>query len=362
MTIKNIDIRQKTILLFMFCLIFPLLQTTARAESPMQIGIREAPPFVMRNDDGSLSGLSVELWELIADDLQLNYQTKEMLLPELLQGLVRGQVDIAVAAITVTAEREGKMDFTHPFYTSGLGIAINGEQDGTLGNVLKALFSLRFVHALLALGLVLAIVAVLVWLFERKANASQFGGSVTKGLGAGFWWSAVTMTTVGYGDKAPITPAGRLLAIIWMFASVITISGFTATIASVFTLQQIQGHIHGPQDLPGNVIGTVRGSTGAEYALKHNLRQQTFDSPSEAVRALAEGRINAVVYDHPILRYLAKFETAGQVTVLPVVFERQDYAFGLPAGSQLRKRLNQSLLTHIDSREWKQTLKQYLGD
>ena len=363
MTMHNIRLRRRLTRLFLCCVLLWLLPpASAVAVKPLQVGVRVAPPFVERNDDGSFSGISMELWEQIAADLELKYQVREMTLTDLLQGLGTKRIDVAVAAITVTAEREANMDFSHPFYSSGLGIAVNADQGGTLTNVLKAVFSLQFVHALLALGVVLALIAVLIWLLERKANPHQFGGSAIKGLGAGFWWSAVTMTTVGYGDKAPVTGWGRLLAIIWMFASVISISGFTATIASVFTLQQIQGRIQGPQDLPGNLIGTVNGSTGAQFARKNSLRQQGFDSPAAAVKALAEGKVDAVVYDQPILRYLAKTEAPGLVNVLPGNFERQDYAFGLPSGSRLRESINKALLTHIQSDAWQQTLTRYLGE
>ena len=38
-----------------------------------------------------------------------------------------------------------------------------------------------------------------------------------------FWWAAVTMTTVGYGDKTPVTTGGRIVGLVWMFTSVIVI-------------------------------------------------------------------------------------------------------------------------------------------
>lgn len=48
------------------------------------------------------------------------------------------------------------------------------------------------------------------------------------------WWSYVTITTVGYGDKFPVTTEGRIIAAILMTAGVGLFGTFTAYIASIF--------------------------------------------------------------------------------------------------------------------------------
>ena len=75
-----------------------------------------------------------------------------------------------------------------------------------------------------------------------------FGGIVLKLLETGditegenpFWWAIVTMTTVGYGDFAPVTTAGRLFSIIVMFGGISLISLLTATISSIFVAKKIR--------------------------------------------------------------------------------------------------------------------------
>lgn len=71
-------------------------------------------------------------------------------------------------------------------------------------------------------------------MFEVQANDGF------NSLGDAIWWVLVTMTTVGYGDRVPITPGGRLIGITVMFFGVALVSLFTATVSSIFVARQIK--------------------------------------------------------------------------------------------------------------------------
>ncbi|MFH7563901.1 MULTISPECIES: ion channel [Oceanimonas] len=45
---------------------------------------------------------------------------------------------------------------------------------------------------------------------------------------------------MGYGDKAPVTFAGRLVGLIWMFAGMIMVASFTAAITSSLTVNNLR--------------------------------------------------------------------------------------------------------------------------
>ena len=148
-------------------------------------------------------------------DLGLRFEFREMAIPDLIAGLQRGEL-LAVATATASAEREPVIDFSHPYLSSGLAIAVpvratSGNWFEPLGDVVSA-GTVRITSVLLGL---LLIAAVLVWLSERRANPEDFSPQPLRGIADGLWWAAVTLTTVGYGDKAPRTRAGRLLGIIW---------------------------------------------------------------------------------------------------------------------------------------------------
>jgi len=46
------------------------------------------------------------------------------------------------------------------------------------------------------------------------------------------WWAATTVTTVGYGDLSPVTPAGKLVAVALMIGGITLVGTVTATLAS----------------------------------------------------------------------------------------------------------------------------------
>jgi polar amino acid transport system substrate-binding protein len=205
--------------------------------------------------------------------------------------------------------------------------------------VVRRFISVAFLKVIASLTLVLLGVGVLVWWFEHKKNPQQFNGSTARGIGSGFWWSAVTMTTVGYGDKAPVTLAGRILGLIWMFVAIIIISSFTAAITSSLTVTQLESAIKGPEDLPKVTVGTMANSTSESYLKQIQISFRSFGSPQEGLAALQAGKIQALVYDAPILRYYIHQNYVGSLEVLPYRLQRQEYGIALQPNSPLREQI-----------------------
>ena len=326
----------------------------------LKVGVRQNPPFVIRSDNGDFDGIAIELWNQIADDLGMDF---EYLVASdvgaLLQGVGAARYDVGAGALTVTASRAETVDFTQPFYRGEIGIATRQERG--LLHALGALFSLDFLKAIAALMVVLLLVGVLVWLFERHRNPEQFGGSTAQGIGSGFWWSAVTMTTVGYGDKAPASFGGRVIGLVWMFASIITISGFTAAIASSITVGRLTTQVSGVSDLPRVRVASVAGSTSEDFARGEGLAIASVADPAEALRRLSTNQVDAVLYDAPILQSRIFRQKLDRLTVLPELVREEDYALALPRDSRLRKPINQALLRVTEAPQWQETLDRYLG-
>ncbi|QLC72857.1 transporter substrate-binding domain-containing protein [Pseudomonas sp. LPB0260] len=327
----------------------------------LRVGISEVPPFVIQEENGEWRGISIDLWQEIAAQAGYRFELQPMAFQELLPSLEADRLDVVVGALTMTAEREARFDFTHPFYQTGLAIAVPREGEGGGWHALRALLSWQFLSLVLGLAALLLLVGALVWLFERRRNQEQFGGSPAQGLGSSFWWAAVTMTTVGYGDKAPVTLGGRLIGLVWMFAGLIMVSTFTAAVTSTLTVGNLQGGIQGTDDLRRAHVATIDKTVSARYLENQRIRHSDYPNLLSAMRAVQQGEADAVVYDLPILQYRNGELGQGGLRVLPGTFENQSYAFALASGSPYREQLSQAILRVTGSDDWRKLKELYLG-
>jgi ABC-type amino acid transport substrate-binding protein len=316
----------------------------------------------MKTADGEWYGISIDLWKEIATELKLEYEFTETDLRGLIEGVRDGRFDAAIAAISVTPEREQICDFTHPYYNSGLGIAVKPANTSSWMDTITHFLSWDLLRVFGTLIVSLAVVGLLMWLIERKHNPAQFGGTWRSGIGSGFWWSAVTLTTVGYGDKAPVTLAGRLLALLWMFSAIIIVASFTATMTTTMTIARLESAIKGPDDLVNVRVGTVANATSEVFLRNRKVACSSYPALLDGLHDLAGNRIDAMVYDAPMLSYWVHHEALEDITVLPGVFDKQIYSIALPAGSPLRKPINRVILQKVKSEGWQELIRTYLGD
>jgi len=338
-------------------LITPIVSATAQdssgdSEKPFIVGIKETPPFTIKNGDGTWSGPVVWLITDIVEELGKPIVFQESTLQNLFNGVADGTFDAGAAALSITAERERKIDFTPPYYESGIGIATRIDDTEMLVLALRNIFSWRFLQVFFGLLMLLAAVGFFVWLAERKVNQKEFGGRPAEGIGNGLWYSAVTMTTVGYGDKTPRSLPGRAIGLVWMFLATIIISGFTAGFASSLTRDSITRKVSGPADLAKVKTGTVPGSTSALWLDQMKVPFTTGESVEELLRRLEKDRLGAVVYDKPVLEYYAGKNDLQKIQVLDPVYSRENYAIALPENAPYRERFDILLLQLTESDSW----------
>ncbi len=85
------------------------------------------------------------------------------------------------------------------------------------------------------LGALVLVAAIFVFVAEKTGGDTGF-----QNLFDGIWWAVVTVATVGYGDKYPVTVLGRLLAIATILTSIVLTALISGTVASIFVERRIR--------------------------------------------------------------------------------------------------------------------------
>lgn len=335
-------------------------EVLVRVPPHLRIGTKEAPPFAMRGETGAWEGISIELLAALEERLDFTYELVETSLSGLIDGVASGDLDVSIAAISITEAREERVDFSHAYLRDGLGVAVADTRQPGFVTVLNALTSRDFLTTLGLMGGLLFAVGALAWLAERRHNPDQFEPAFRRGLLSGFWWAVVTMTTVGYGDKAPVTTRGRLVGVAWMIAALILTALFTAQLSAALTSDRIASPVSRVEDLTQVRVGHVEGASSAEDLRRLGVRPRGFESVEAGFAAIAEGRIDAFVHDAALMIHLASEDPA--VDILPISFAPQAYGIALRQGAPYREAVNRALLDVLSSDEWTIIQRLYLGE
>ena len=335
--------------LFALLLMIPLVGNPADV---IKVGVTESVPFAIKDiQDGKVTytGITIDLWEEIARDLDIQYEYIDLSLQDNLARVREGTIDIALGAMSVTAEREKIMDFTHPYYMSGLGIVTRTNQTTAL-----AMYGWGLVKAIGMLILIIVVFGVTMRAIEKRNNP-QF-----EKFGDGMWFTIVTMTTTGYGDKVPLSTVGRIFAAFMMVSSAIMFPTMVASIVTNISIDQRINQIQGPHDLVNNRIGVIAGTSAVQYMKTHNIPYFEVGSAKELLNMIDDNKLDGGVYDRPMLQYHTK--PFPELSVLPATFEHQYYGFALPTVSTLRESINAEILTKSNNNMWLGTINKYLGE
>lgn len=325
----------------------------AAAPRKLVVGTTPVAPFIVKNADGTFSGISIEVFQLVAAAANVTYELKEISREQLVSG--ENDADVVVS-LNISEKGEKVYDMSHAFYSTGLGIAVANEQDSAPW--WKGLLTRRLARSALILFALLLVAGVIMWMIERRKNEDEFGGR--GGLIAGLFWAVEAV--VGYNDPQHKTRWGRLFGITWAFAGVIVISSVTASIAAEMTASRLVSRVKGPADLQGVRVGVVKVTQGKRYCERRGLACADFDDVGPALDALARGEVDAVVGESPILRYEVQKAHAADVHVLAGTFENHGYGFGIKTGEhELRETLNRALLEVMISDQYAAVFTRYLG-
>lgn len=359
---KSMAYRMLTAMALVLCHITAVLSTDDAGT--LRVATRVVPPLVIQ-ENGDLSGFSIELWRALA--AKLNLKTEFQVHPDvksLLANVHNKRADLGIAAISITSEREQSFDFSQPIMNSGLQIIVRGKAGSDATNPLTGLLRLLFSPIILVwLGIALVLIilpAHVLWFLERKHHQSIIPTQkYFPGIFHALWWAAGTLAT--QADEMPRSWLARVMATLWMFTSVVFVAYYTAQLTASLTVEQIQGGIAGPGDLPGKQVATTRGSTAARFLNEQHAVITEVERIEQAYNALLEGNVEAVVFDAPVLLSFVEHEGKGRVRLAGATFHREDYGIVYPEGSALRKKVDRALLQLREDGTYNQIYEKWFG-
>lgn len=319
----------------------------------LRVGITGEPPAVILaenslNSRQKLTGISVEIWDEIATALNLNYQLiYDDSVNQILEKLENQEIDIAIGGITVTDKNISRFDFTQPVYEDNISILVPS-QSPTLWTIIQPFFGWAFLSSLILIGLCLLIVGNLLWLAERHQNSEQFPKNYVKGVTEGVWCALTTFSTVGYGDRYPVTNFGRLIAGSWMLISLAAVTTLTAGIATTLALAfsaQTSQELQSPSDLKRVRLATIAGSKAVQWGQYYQGRMVEVYNLSDGIQQLESNQVDGVLHSRLALEYYLYKNPQAPFRVVNFDIGTQNYSIALNRDHPLTEKLNKQILS-----------------
>lgn len=326
-------------------LVFFLLLNVAHAEE-ISVGVKNTKPFAYQ-EDGKWKGIDIELVKLLSEKLGTTYKIETYdTIPNLIAATKNGKVDMAVSALSLTYEREKIIDFSHEYFTTLVGILAH-DKSSWVDNIIW------MVERILIVVVVFIMFLYVIGYIMDKVDGDGNIKSPTEGA----WWALVTFTTTGYGDLVPNTNKGKIVASIWMVASLFLISIFTGYMASAMTVKRLTETPTSLAQLYDADVVTIKGSTAQDRLITLGIKHKDVKNVSEAVDLFKSGHADVIVYDDAMLHYAAS--SMDDVSVWGIENSEENYAIGLPQDSPLTEKVNLGILKVLASDEWKAILMKY---
>ncbi|KAE8701372.1 hypothetical protein F3Y22_tig00110548pilonHSYRG00873 [Hibiscus syriacus] len=208
--------------------------------------------------------------------------------------------DAVVGDTTIFSFRFSHVDFTMPYTDLGIGIVVPKSNKSSMWIFLQPLTGSMWITT----TAFFVFTGFVVWLIESPIN-DEFQGSRCQQIGMIFWYSFSTLV-FAYKEKL-LSNLSKFVVIIWVFAVLVITSSYTATLASMLTVQRIQSSSRedyvGSQSLVPHAIRNLKNE---------NPRRMQYRSPEEYDDALRRGSknggVSAIIDEIPYLKvFLAKY-------------------------------------------------------
>jgi ABC-type amino acid transport substrate-binding protein len=309
-------------------------------------------PCVMFNEEHKPYGFDVDLFDKIAEKIKLtNYQYREVQFKNIFYDVKAGYADIGIGGITITSKRERTVDFTHPYLQADIKVLAKAEKENGLLAILNSIWQKNVLILILAVIIFALGCGIVLWIAERKSPENS-KTNFLKLIFDFFYFTIVTVSTVGYGDRTAKTCVGKIMVVLIILSGLAIFGCYIGTVTTNIQFDRVESEIKSITELRDKPIATLEDTYASDVLFDENLGSKVYkvkDLPS-AINLLKTDKVKAVVFDAPpLLRYASK--NPGYM-VAPFSVRIQNYGFVIPMNSPWRVRINQALLELQESGEY----------
>ncbi|KAL8574342.1 hypothetical protein ACOMHN_059138 [Nucella lapillus] len=277
--------------------------------------------------------------------------------------LVRHEADMAIAPLTITADRERVVDFTKPFMSLGISIMIKRPINHK-AHVFSFMDPLSYEIWMCIVFAYIGVSVVLFLVSRFSPNEWHLSGehAITNdfSISNSLWFSLGAFMQQGC-DISPRSMSGRIVGSVWWFFTLIIISSYTANLAAFLTVERMLTPIDSAEDLAKQTdiqYGTIESGSTASFFMNSQVQiyqrmwaYMTSATPSVFVKTIEEG-IQRVRKSNGKYAFLLESTTNDYhnqrkpCDTMMVGQNLNSNGFGIatPIGSEMKDRLNFAVL------------------
>jgi len=348
--------------ILMLCsMVVPAYSASVGSNVKLRVAVCERPPYCFRDGD-HWTGLSIVLWEQVAQSLGLSYEYAEVPLYKIPEALASGEYDIT-PMLGLSEQKAARIRFTEPYLVSHGALLTRKEcvvrEMMTLGRNLASRQMLLIVGLMLIGMLFFSIILLAI---ERRRLEGKFQGSSWKGFGSALWFSASNMTSVGYGDTTHLSPLSRVVTFFWMLFGVLVIAIFTGSVSSSLTMADITAGIIHFNEINRFEVGVFKGSRMDVLLESRGVPATRYDSLESGLEALrARTSISAFAGDEVSLGYSVSRRYAGEFHMSLIPKAELLYAFACRSGLPQFDAINGELMMIAFAPDWHNRCERWIG-
>jgi ABC-type amino acid transport substrate-binding protein len=310
----------------------------------VRVLVDEDPPFVLR-DGGRWTGWAIDLWTEVARQADVEWEIMGEGNPDDVVGhLATGRADVGLGDISFTRERATRVDFTQPFFHSGVRILVLRDRPGLLLAALRAVATPA--HLLMVVGLLCLVAAMSagIYVLARRHNVANFPAARNEGIVESVYITLVALLKGQLDHKLLPGAPGRLLTISWMLLGTALVAYLSAAIAAALTVQHLADKVQEFDDLTGKTVAALAGHQTVGWLRQRGIQVVEQPDVDAAVEVLLARQVDAVVHDTPALAWWRARHPSTPVLTVGRSFDYKDYVIAVRPESPLRIPINIALV------------------